>query len=114
MKARNSGRAFILCRSTLRLSEIPSKPDRPSPSSSETPQSGNVLVGQAPSLARLKLPPLIAADASSQPLAIGVDLCEGQAASFALSNDLVLCAHSGTQRRRRSASEKFVNLRGPA
>ena len=45
VKARNSGRAFILCRSTLQLAETPSKPDRPSPSSSETLQSCNVLVG---------------------------------------------------------------------
>ena len=104
MKARNSGRAFILCRSTLRLSEIaPSKPDRPSPSSSETPQSGNILVRQAPSLARLKLPPLIAANASSQPLAVGVDFGEGQTASFALSDGLVLCAHRAITRKRAPA-----------
>ena len=93
MKARNSGRAFILCRSSLRLSEIPSRPDRPSPSSSEPSQSGNILVRQVPAFARLKGPPLIAANASSQPLAVGVDLGEGQTASFALSDGLVLCAH---------------------
>ena len=74
MKARNSGRAFILCRSTLPLSEIPSKPDRPSPSSSETPQSGNILIGHVARVTRHQIPPVIAAHASSQPLAVGFDL----------------------------------------
>ena len=62
-----------------------SKPDRPSPISSKTPQSGNILVRQVPAFARLKDPPLIAADASFQPLTVGVDLGERQAASRALA-----------------------------
>ena len=49
----------------------------------------------APSVARLKFPPLIATDASSQPLAVGIHLCERQAASFTLSKGLVLCVHIG-------------------
>ena len=69
------------------------KPYRPSPSSSEPSQSGNILVRQEPAFARLKGPPIIAANASSQPLAVGIDLGEGQTTSFALSNGLVLCAH---------------------
>jgi hypothetical protein len=74
VKARNSGRAFILCRGTLRFSEMPSKPDRPSPSSSDTPQSCNVLVGHVAGVTRHQVPPIIAAHASSQPLAVGVNL----------------------------------------
>ena len=69
VKARNSGRGFYL------VQRHPfQKPDRPSPSSSDTPQSCNVLVGHVAGVTRHQVPPIIAAHASSQPLAVGVNL----------------------------------------
>ena len=108
VKARNSGRAFILCRSTLRLSEMPSKPDRPSPSSSETPQSCNVLVGHVAACHPTSSP---TSDCSPRILAAAR---RRRRPRLRAGRNVRTWPCFGALRSYRKAEREFVNLRGPA